>query len=309
MTNETPTVIVTPRQLGCRLRHVRRGLGLSQVAMAAEVGFLGRAQIARIEAGTRNVWPEELARIAQLGGVTIDVLMLPTHLMGEASIAWYPHPPEDPGLAERHLAVGRWLANATRGPYRPPFHHATRFSPAVSRVEADQVIEQMICETAERMATWMNRFSLKQTPPVQWQRLSDLLAQHLGFCLLVADLPEGVLSGHCRLAEYDAIVLSSSLDSAQRTEALLREHYRLGAFGAPAKLCKPEVIGRWVQSATAKLDSLKTFQPEPVLPAPGKELAEQVFFGLKDGIVRPKQMIQLLGFEDNKALDAVLQQV
>ena len=61
--------------MGGRIRRLRTEQGLSQEELAARVGGTGRAQISRIETGTRNADPDVLKRLAKVLGVTPSFLI------------------------------------------------------------------------------------------------------------------------------------------------------------------------------------------------------------------------------------------
>lgn len=61
--------------IGGRIRHLRTEQGLSQEELAARVGCTGRAQISRIETGTRNADPDAIKRMAKVLGVTPSFLI------------------------------------------------------------------------------------------------------------------------------------------------------------------------------------------------------------------------------------------
>ncbi|MEO0082147.1 MAG: type II toxin-antitoxin system antitoxin SocA domain-containing protein [candidate division WOR-3 bacterium] len=62
------------QSLGVRLRALRERQGLSQEALAGQLG-IPRSSLSQVEAGRRNVTADELVRLADLLGVSCDVLL------------------------------------------------------------------------------------------------------------------------------------------------------------------------------------------------------------------------------------------
>lgn len=198
-------------RLGARLRAVRERRGLSQDELAELLGFNDRQTVPALETGKRSLSAAELSIAVQKLGVSLDDLVAPFQLAGEARFSW-----RQTGVTPRELEsfearAGRWIAA-----FREIAPRVGQRAPLLRRSlglhKGSSLDEAMAA--GERFA---QDFGLGEVPAA---RLAEVMERELSILVLMVDAASGVAGAACRLPELDAVLIN-------RNEGLGRRHFEL----------------------------------------------------------------------------------
>lgn len=84
----TSTEQLASRSIGYRIREAREAKGLTQEALCGLMDIADRQSISAIENGQRGIKPQELVLFSELLGVSLDYLLDPFSVAGEATFSW-----------------------------------------------------------------------------------------------------------------------------------------------------------------------------------------------------------------------------
>lgn len=302
-------MIVNPKQLGRRIGAARARLGLSQTELARRLDLPGRTTMARIEAGRRSIRTEELAAAAALFGVAVDHLLDPLHLGGEAEIRLTPGdagacPPESREAArlagERLVAGYRYLMQRT-GERGSLFRLALRLPRRLSEEAAERAGRELAKTLLEEWKKTVSPDVRKFSSP----RLDALFRHRLGMRVFI--LPEGTppWSGHCRLENFEAIVVSPAfLDTAASARPFYDQLFQLLT---PGRWHRPELIRRFGDPLAEALGSNFEHSGHEGWAPPGENYASLLWYALRVDRISEDEAVRLMpGSDDIKAVLRVL---
>jgi Zn-dependent peptidase ImmA (M78 family)/transcriptional regulator with XRE-family HTH domain len=198
--------------IGARIKALREKRGLSQEALARQLGFKDRQTLSAIETGERRVSAEELILAVRELAEPLEYFTDPYILAGEASFSWRQTGVGPERLAAYENIAGRWIAA-----FRNIGRQIGRPSPLLRRTLG--LTRQQRFEDAttagERFAA---DFNLGQIPAAA---LRTAMERELGILVLMVDTNIAGISGAaCRLPELDAVLIN-------RHEVPGRQHFDL----------------------------------------------------------------------------------
>jgi Zn-dependent peptidase ImmA (M78 family)/transcriptional regulator with XRE-family HTH domain len=198
--------------IGARIKALREKRGLSQEALARQLGFKDRQTLSAIETGERRVSAEELILAVRELAEPLEYFTDPYILAGEASFSWRQTGVGPERLAAYENIAGRWIAA-----FRNIGRQIGRPSPLLRRTLG--LTRQQRFEDAttagERFAA---DFDLGQIPAAA---LRTAMERELGILVLMVDTNIAGISGAaCRLPELDAVLIN-------RHEVPGRQHFDL----------------------------------------------------------------------------------
>jgi len=213
-------VQISPLTIGRRLREARRERGFTQEQIAEHLG-LARTTIVAIEKGGRRVTPEELIKLAELYGRSVNELLRPgvpvEGLAAQFRLAMARKAPEVPELerlvlelqrlAEDYVELERITGSKPARSYPPPHE--------VEGLPPEPVGEQ--AAIAER-----SRLGLGDGPVLQ---LRELLEHDVGLRVFVLDLPSSVAGLFAYSEEAGGCVAINSKHPAERQRWSLAHEY------------------------------------------------------------------------------------
>jgi XRE family transcriptional regulator, fatty acid utilization regulator len=198
--------------IGTRIKALRERRGLSQEALARQLGFKDRQTLSAIETGERRVSAEELILAVRELDEPLEYFTDPYVLAGEARFSWRQTGVGPERLAAYENIAGRWVAA-----FRSIGRQIGRPSPLLRRTLG--LTRQQRFEDAttagERFAA---DFNLGQIPAAA---LRAAMERELGILVLMVDTNIAGISGAaCRLPELDAVLIN-------RREVQGRQHFDL----------------------------------------------------------------------------------
>lgn len=198
--------------IGTRIKALREKRGLSQEALARQLGFKDRQTLSAIETGERRVSAEELILAVRELDQPLEYFTDPYILAGEANFSWRQHGVGPERLAAYENIAGRWIAA-----FRTIGRQIGRPPPLLRRtlgITRQQHYEDAIT-AGERFAA---EFNLGPTPAAA---LGAAMERELGILVLMVDTSiPGISGAACRLPELDAVLIN-------RAEVRGRQHFNL----------------------------------------------------------------------------------
>lgn len=197
--------------IGTRIKALREQRGLSQEALARQLGFKDRQTLSAIETGERRVSAEELILAVRELNAPLDYFTDPYILTGEGQFSWRQSNVGPERLTAYEKSAGRWVAA-----FRTMGRQLGRQTPLLRRTLA--ITRQQRYEDAvaagERFAA---DFKLGEVPATA---LRAAMERELGILVLMVDAFVGISGAACRLPELDVVLIN-------RREVLGRQHFDL----------------------------------------------------------------------------------
>lgn len=205
-------------RIALRLKSLREQRKLKQEAFANAMGFKDRQTVAAIEAGERNVSPQELVQAAAVLQVDLDSFLDPYRLIGEGKFSFRAKNVDPTALEAFEEQAGRWIATyrelARRLDVEPsPLGKKLQLSEDSSFEEAAAAAE----------ALW-KEWKLGDVPA---DRLEKAIAQYLSTLVLYVDAPEGISGAASHLPKYDTILVNRKESSGRRFFDLAHELFHI----------------------------------------------------------------------------------
>lgn len=198
--------------IGSRIKALREQRGLSQEALARQLGFKDRQTLSAIETGERRVSAEELISVVRELDAPLEYFTDPYVLAGEAGFSWRQTNVGPEQLNAYENMAGRWIAA-----YRNVSRQVGRQPPLLRRalgITRQHRYEDAIA-AGERFAA---EFNLGDIPA---KALSAVMERDLGILVLMVDTATTGISGAaCRLPELDVVLIN-------RAEVPGRQHFDL----------------------------------------------------------------------------------
>jgi Zn-dependent peptidase ImmA (M78 family)/DNA-binding XRE family transcriptional regulator len=195
-----------------RLKAQREKQGLTQLQLSSQLGFNDRQTLAAIEAGERQIAPDELARTAELLRVTPDFFTDPFRLEGEGAFSFRAHDVAAEELDAFEARAGRWIATyrelgAETGVAPPRLGTKLELGPGSSWEDAHACADEL-----------RRRWALGDVPAAE---LEAAVERELGALVLNVDAPRGISGAASQLPGLHTILIN-------RRESVGRRSYDLG---------------------------------------------------------------------------------
>lgn len=214
-----------------RLKAYREARKLSQADLASAMGFKDRQTVAAIEAGARQLKPEELARAANILGVDVEAVLDPYRLVGEGRFSFRAKDIDPAELRRFEDRAGGWMAM-----YR---ELCTRFgeeaSPLGRKLElAETSSFEDAASAGEALA---EEWALG---PVPAARLQEAIEQRLNVLVLYVDAPDAISGAALQLPRYNAILVNRNEPAGRRSFDLAHELFHILTWDAmPPRRVEP----------------------------------------------------------------------
>jgi Zn-dependent peptidase ImmA (M78 family)/DNA-binding XRE family transcriptional regulator len=202
-----------------RVKALREGLKLTQDELAQRLGFKDRQTVSAIETGQRRLSADELLRVVQTLGTTVEAFTDPFVLVGdEARFSW-----RQTGVALEALSgfeggAGRWIAVYRR--LAPQVGYDVPLLRSSLGLSKESSFEDAMA-AGERFAA---KFDLGEVPAL---RLAEVIDAEFGILVLMVDTLSGVSGAACRLPELDTVLINRHEPEGRRHFDLAHELFHL----------------------------------------------------------------------------------
>ncbi len=253
--------------VGQRVQYVRESVGMTQVTLAARMGFKDRQTISDIENSRRSLKVEELMALSDIFDKDVEFFMDVLTTVGESQFAWkgsFASREVQEGLisrAQEWMGLLRFLRESAVTP-QDPLRRTLRLGA--------QSTTDMAADCGEAFASLLTLGRLSTVA------LSAAIEQHLQIPVLWVPLPETICTGAGRMANLDVLYVNSRADVAALTVNLARSLFQLLTWDVlpPAPVSpadaflgkgahKPELMAHHFVCALLKPAALQELQ-EPV---------------------------------------------
>ena len=204
--------------IGERIRLLREGAGLQQARMAEILGLSDRQSVSQIERGNRRVSAEELVRIIDHFGVTLDSLTNPFLLTAKDSLSWRQHDAPTAELTALEALTGEWIG-AFRELGRLNETPLKQLMPRLSLTHSSSLDEAV--SSGETVSA---ELELGDQPA---HKLAQALESRLGILVLMIDALQGISGAACRLQDMNAILINRKERPARRNTDLAHEFFHI----------------------------------------------------------------------------------
>ncbi len=242
--------------IGSRIKALREQHGLSQEALARQLGFKDRQTLSAIETGERRVSAEELVSAIRELDAPLEYFTDPYVLAGEAGFSWRQTNVPTERLAAYEKIAGRWIAayrNISRqvGLQPPLLRKALGITRQHRYEDAIAVGERFAAE-----------FNLGEIPATA---LSAVMERDLGILVLMVDAPIIAISGAaCRLPELDVVLINRAEVPGRQHFDLAHELFHILTWDA----MPPEHSEEAVESSKNRVEQLaNSFAAAVLMPA------------------------------------------
>ncbi len=235
--NDTATFAA---MIGDRIALARSEAELSQVELAAKLGFNDRQTVSAMEGGVRAVSAEELVRLGEILGRPLEFFTDP-HLLVEKGEFSYRTTAASAKLPQFEETARRLLEANHR------FRHLLDepASPLVGQLRevTAQTTPEMVCAFGHQLS---RRWDLGDSPA---KKLSSMIEAQLHVLVLHVDAPAGVSGAACRLREGDVVLLNRQEPAFRRNWTLAHELFHLLTW---SELPPPRVDPELAETAAGK---------------------------------------------------------
>ena len=205
-------------RIGDRIRLLRETQGLQQARMAEILGLCDRQSVSQIERGNRRVSAEELVRIIDHFGVTLDWLTNPFLLTAKESFSWRQRDVSVADLDAFEALVGEWIG-AYRELNRLNDTPLKQLMPRLSLTYSSSLDEAV--SSGESVST---ELELGDRPA---HKLAHALESRLGILVLMVDALKGISGAACGLQDLNAILINRHERPARRNTDLAHEFFHI----------------------------------------------------------------------------------
>ncbi len=208
--------------IGERLKMLRAKAKLDQAKLAGILGLKDRQSVSAIETGQRRLSADELVRVVDHFGVTLEWLTNPFLLVSRNdTFSWRQKEQSTADLDAFETRAGEWIAafrelNAMNGTPLPALLPRLGLTDGSSKEEA--------AATGERVAAELD---LDDRPAF---KLADTLQARLGILVLMVDAPQGISGAACRLTTLNAILINRHEREGRRGADQAHEFFHLGTW-------------------------------------------------------------------------------
>lgn len=205
------------RLIGVRVRAAREEREMNQEALSSALGFKDRQILSNIESGKRRVSADELVRLMQVLGKSLEFFTDSFLLAGEASFSFRAKAEEE-ALAEFEVQAGKWIALYRRlGELLGEKPSPLTAQLPVSKKDSYESVQ----ECAEQLGT---AWKLGESPAFTLPRRIE---EELDTVVLFVDAPPDISGTACRLPTLNAIIINRNEPEGRRSYDLGHELFHL----------------------------------------------------------------------------------
>lgn len=223
--------------IGARVKTLREANGMNQADLASLLGLNDRQSVSEIENGRRRLRADELVKIIDRFGVSLESLTNPFLLSARDSFSWRQHHVPLQDLEKYEARAGEWIG-AYRELNRRSEVRLRNLLPRLGLTHASSFEDA--CDAGEAVA---EELGLNERPAL---RLAEVIQERLGILVLMVDAIEGVSGAACRLSAMNAILINRHERPARRNSDLAHELFHILTWAE----MKPERV----ESATEAWD-------------------------------------------------------
>ena len=210
---------MSQNHIGERLKLLRLKAKHSQEDLAEILGIESRQSVSMIENGNRRVSADELVRIVDHFGVTLDWLTNPFLIVSKNNVfSWRQRNMPPAELDSFEAEAGEWIAayrelNVLNGTPLQVLLPRLGLSARSTQAEAVAVGERVAAE-----------LGLDDRPALS---LAETLSARHGILILMVDAPRGISGAACRLPNLNAILINRHERQGRRSTDLAHELFHL----------------------------------------------------------------------------------
>lgn len=206
------------RIVGQRVKLGREDASLSQDELASQLGFNDRQTLSNIEAGKRKLTAEELLKLMNALGKSMDYFTDSFLLIGEGAFSWRARDAAPAMLEQFESKARKWVATYLRlGEIRNE-----PFSPLMQQLAlSERSAFEDARAVAEALATDWN---LGENPG---QKLVDVVQDRLGILVLHVDAPPAISGAACHHPQFNTILINRREPDGRRNYDFAHETFHV----------------------------------------------------------------------------------
>ncbi|MBE0643505.1 MAG: ImmA/IrrE family metallo-endopeptidase [Bacteroidetes bacterium] len=201
--------------IGRRIALLREEMAMTQADLAEKLGFRHRQSLQAIEAGERNVSVDELMKLIEISGRSIEFFTDPFLWVGEGAFSFRAESPSTSVVRDFEKTAGSWIMiwrwlceiNELRPTSRPDLGIHTRST------------FEDVGEIAGRIVSW---FGLGEVPAM---KLGPRLESELLIPVLYVDIPDGISGATFHNGAMNAILINRKDAAGRRNFDLAHEFF------------------------------------------------------------------------------------
>jgi XRE family transcriptional regulator, fatty acid utilization regulator len=206
------------RIVGQRVKLAREDASLSQDELASQLGFNDRQTLSNIEAGKRKLTAEELLKLMQVLGKSMDYFTDSFLLIGEGAFSWRARETAPPLLDEFESKARKWVATYLRlGEI-----HGEPFSPLMQQLVLSEKssFEDARSAAEALVADW-------RLGEIPGQKLAEVVQDRLGILVLHVDTPPAISGAACHHPRFNTILINRHEPDGRRNYDFAHEIFHL----------------------------------------------------------------------------------
>ncbi|MBI4657983.1 MAG: ImmA/IrrE family metallo-endopeptidase [Verrucomicrobia bacterium] len=206
------------RIVGQRVKLAREDASLNQDELATQLGFNDRQTLSNIEAGKRKLSAEELLKLMQVLGKSMDYFTDSFLLIGEGAFSWRARDAAPAMLDQFEAKARKWVATYLRlGEIRNE-----PFSPLIQQLGLTErsAFEEARLAAEALAAEW----KLGEIPA---RTLLETVEEQLGILVLQVDAPPGVSGAACQHPQFNTILINRNEPDGRRNYDFAHETFHV----------------------------------------------------------------------------------
>jgi Zn-dependent peptidase ImmA (M78 family)/DNA-binding XRE family transcriptional regulator len=206
------------RIVGQRVKLAREDADLSQEELASQLGFNDRQTLSNIEAGKRKLTAEELLKLMEVLGKSMDYFTDSFSLIGEGAFSWRARGAVPATLEQFESKARKWVATYLRlGEI-----HGEPFNPLMQQLALSERsgFEDARAAAEALVAEW----NLGEVPA---RRLTEVAEEKLGILVLHVDAPADVSGAACHHARFNTILVNRREPDGRRNYDFAHEMFHV----------------------------------------------------------------------------------
>ena len=216
--NNNPSLKPDAFMLSTRIASARKEMNLSQQDFAKRLGLRHAQTVSAIESGQRAVSAQELLKIMQLTGKSLEFFTDPYILAGEGQFSFRVKDVEDSDLTLFQQKAGRWMAayrhiGQLQGERPAPLSYRLNLNVSNTFEDARAMAETLV-------DTW----ELGDIPAA---RLNHFITSSIGIPVLYVDPEKDISGAACRIVDLNVILIRRSDAPGRRNYDLAHELFHI----------------------------------------------------------------------------------
>jgi XRE family transcriptional regulator, fatty acid utilization regulator len=206
------------RIVGQRVKLAREEADLSQEELAARLGFNDRQTLSNIEAGKRKLTAEELLKLMEVLGKSMDYFTDSFSLIGEGAFSWRARGAAPATLDQFESKARRWVATYLRlGEIQ-----GEPFNPLMQQLALSErsAFEDARAAAEALVAGW----GLGEIPA---GRLAEVAEEKLGLLVLHVDAPPAISGAACHHPRFNTVLINRREPDGRRNYDFAHETFHV----------------------------------------------------------------------------------